>query len=72
MKRIAALDSDAKQVLYTKLHEIAQRNKQRFFNGLFDQVIEEYQTNLNQAMTIMNQHCTRKHRTEFLRLLQQN
>jgi hypothetical protein len=72
MKRIAALDTDAKQVLYTKLHEIAQRNKQRFFNGLFDQVIEEYQTNLDQAMGVMQQHCTGKHRTAIRQLLQQN
>jgi hypothetical protein len=72
MKRIAALAPDAKQVLYTKLHEIAQRNKQRFFNGLFDQVIEEYKTNLNQAMVIMQQHCTGRHRTAIRQLLQQN
>ena len=72
MKRIAALDADAKQVLYTKLHEIAQRNKQRFFNGLLDQVIKEYKTNLNHAMTIMNQNCTGKHRTAIRQLLQQN
>jgi hypothetical protein len=72
MKRISALDVDAKQVLYTKLHEIAQRNKQRFFNGLFDQVIEEYKTNLNQAMEIMQQHCTGRHRTAIRQLLQQN
>jgi hypothetical protein len=72
MKRISALDVDAKQVLYTKLHEIAQRNKQRFFNGLFDQVIEEYKTNLNQAMEIMQQHCTGAHRARIQQLLQQN
>jgi hypothetical protein len=72
MKRISALDADAKQALYTKLHEIAQRNKQRFFNGLCDQVIKEYKTNLNQAMGIMQQHCTDRHRTEIRRLLQQN
>jgi hypothetical protein len=72
MKRIAGLDADAKQVLYTKLHEIAQRNKQRFFNGLFDQVIEEYRANLNQAMGIMQQHCTNQHRAVFQQLLQQN
>jgi uncharacterized protein (DUF927 family) len=72
MKRIALLAPDAKQVLYTKLHEIAQRNKQRFFNGLFDQVIKEYKTNLDQAITVMQQHCTGKHRTEIRRLLQQN
>ena len=72
MKRIAALDADAKQVLYTKLHEIAQRNKQRFFNGLFNQVIEEYRANLDHAMSIMQQHCTDRHRTAIRQLLQQN
>jgi hypothetical protein len=72
MKRIAALAPDAKQVLYTKLHEIAQRNKQRFFNGLFDQVMEEYRANLNQAMVIMHQHCTGRHRAAIRQLLQQN
>jgi hypothetical protein len=72
MKRIATLDASDKQVLYAKLQEIAQRNKQRFFNGLFDQVIEEYKTNLNQAMIIMQQHCTGKHRTAIRQLLEQN
>jgi hypothetical protein len=72
MKRIAVLDADAKQVLYTKLHEIAQRNKHRFFNGLFDQIIKEYNTNLEQAMIIMQKHCTDKHRAAIQQLLQQN
>jgi hypothetical protein len=72
MKRIASLDVDAKQRLYTKLHEIAQRNKQRFFNGLFDQVINEYKTNLDQAMDIMQQHRTGQHRAAIRQLLQQN
>ena len=70
MKRISALDINAKQVLYTKLHEIAQRNKQRFFNGLVDRVIDEYKTNLNQAMSVMQQHCTGKHRAVIKQLLQ--
>ena len=72
MKRIADLDAAAKQVLYTKLHEIAQRNKQRFFNELFDQVMEEYRTNLDQAMVIMQQHCTGQHQVVIGQLLQQN
>jgi hypothetical protein len=72
LKRGADLDAAAKQVLYTKLHEIAQRNTQRFFNGLFDQVIEEYKTNLDRAMTIMNQNCTGAHRARIQQLLQQN
>ena len=72
MKRIAGLDADAKQVLYTKLHAIAQRNKQRFFNGLVDQVMEEYNANLNQAMAVMQQHCTGRHRVAIRQLLQYN
>jgi hypothetical protein len=72
MKRISALDADAKQMLYTKLHEIAQRNKQLFFNGLVEQVINEYKTNLDQAITVMHEHCTGKHRTAIRQLLQQN
>jgi hypothetical protein len=72
MKRIAMLDINTKQVLYAKLHKIAQRNKQRFFNGLFDQVIEEYKTNLDQAITVMQQHCTGQHLTAIRQLLQQN
>ena len=70
MKKIAALDSNAKQLLYTKLHAISQRNRQRFFNGLFDQAIQEYKTNLDYAMTVMNQHCTSKHRAVIKQLLQ--
>ena len=69
MKRIAALDSDAKLSLYVKLHEISQRNRRQFFNGLFDQVIQEYKTNLNNAMAIMNQHCTGQHRAQIKELL---
>jgi Ni/Co efflux regulator RcnB len=69
LKKIATLDADAKQVLYTKLHEIAQRNKQRFFNGLFDQVIEEYNTNLDHAMNTMQQHCTGRHHSAIQQLI---
>ncbi len=72
MKKIAALNSNAKQLLYTKLHAISQRNRQRFFNGLFDQVIEEYKTNLDCAMTIMNQHRTGIHLARIQELLRQN
>ena len=72
MKRISALDADAKQVLYTKLHEIAQRNKQRFFNSMVDQVLDEYKINLDYAMQIMQQNCTGHHRTMIRQLLQQN
>ena len=70
MKRIALLDTGAKQVLYTKLHEIAQRNKYHFFNKLTDQVVTEYKTNLDHAITIMDQHCTGKHRLAITQLLE--
>jgi hypothetical protein len=72
MKRIAELDSSAKQILYTKLHKISQRNRHRFFNGLFDQVIQEYKTNLDHAITEINQHCTGQHRAALQKVLQQN
>ena len=72
MKRIAALDSNTKHELYTKLHEISQRNQHRFFNGLFDQVIQEYKTNLNHAMGVMNQHCTGQRFAALQKVLQQN
>jgi hypothetical protein len=61
MQRIAALSHDDKQALYTKLHKIAQRNKHRFFNELFDQVMNEYRANLDHAMILMNQHQTGLH-----------
>jgi hypothetical protein len=72
MKRIAALDSNTKHTLYTKLHEISKRNQHRFFNGLFDQVIQEYTTNLDHAMTVMNQHRTGQHVAALQKVLQQN
>ena len=72
MKRIAELDSNTKHTLYTKLHEISKRNQQRFFNGLFDQVIQEYTTNLDHAMSVINQHCTGQHVSALQKVLQQN
>jgi Ni/Co efflux regulator RcnB len=72
MKRISALDSNTKHTLYTKLHEISKRNQQRFFNGLFDQVIQEYTTNLDHAMSVINQHCTGQHIAALQKVLQQN
>jgi len=66
------LDSNTKHTLYTKLHEISKRNQHRFFNGLFDQVIQEYTTNLDHAMTVMNQHRTGQHVAALQKVLQQN
>ena len=72
MHRISKLDAESKTQLFIALHKIAERNKQRFFNGLFDQVIQEYKTNVDQAITIMQQHCTGQHRAVIRRLLEQN
>ena len=70
MCRISSLAPESKTQLFIALHKIAERNKQRFFNGLFDQVIQEYKTNLDHAMTTMHQHCTGQHRTAIRQLLQ--
>ena len=70
MQRIANLSSSARKDLYTKLQHIAQRNRDHFFGRLCDQVINEYKTNLDHAITIMNQHCTQAHRTVIQKLLQ--
>ena len=70
MCRISSLAPESKTQLFIALHKIAERNKQRFFNGLFEQVIQEYKTNLDHAMTTMHQHCTGQHRTAIRQLLQ--
>jgi len=71
MARIAALDSKAKTQLFASMNTIALRNQQRFFNGLHDQVINEYKANLNSAMITMQQHCTRKHLARIKELIDQ-
>ena len=70
MKRIADLTPSTKKDLYAKLQQIAQRNRSRFFGGLCDQVINEYKTNLDHAVSTMNQHCTEAHRAQIRTLLQ--
>jgi len=72
MQRISQLSSIEKCKLYTDLDVICLRNKQHFFNGFVEQVIEEYQTNLDTAMQVMQQHCTGKHLTEIKKLLEKN
>jgi hypothetical protein len=61
MRRIAALDPESKTQLFTAMNAIALRNQQRFFNGLHDQVINEYKNNMDHAMRTMQQHCTGRH-----------
>ena len=69
MHRISALDPESKTQLFIAMNTIAQHNRQRFFNGLFGQVITEYQNNLDQAMTVMQQHCTGLHCARIKELL---
>jgi hypothetical protein len=72
MQRISQLSTTEKYKLYTDLDVICQRNKQHFFNGFVDQVIEEYKNNLDTAMKIMQRNCTGKHLTEIKKLLKNN
>jgi hypothetical protein len=72
MQRISQLSTTEKCKLYTDLDVICQRNKQHFFNGFINQVVNEYKTNLDQAMQIMHQNCTGKHFAEIKRLLKNN
>ena len=72
MQRISQLNSTKKYKLYTDLDVVCQRNKQHFFNGFVGQVVDEYKTNLDQAILIMQQNCTNKHLIEVRRLLEKN
>jgi hypothetical protein len=65
MSRISSLPAVAKTELFLKLHNIADRNQQHFFNNLFEQVQTEYVNNMQNAMVVMNQHCTDQHRREL-------
>ena len=65
MSRISSLPAAAKAELFLKLHNIADQNQQHFFNNLFEQVQTEYLNNMQNAMMIMNQHCTDQHRREL-------
>jgi ATP-dependent phosphoenolpyruvate carboxykinase len=65
MSRISSLPAAAKTELFLKLHNIADRNQQHFFNNLFEQVQTEYVNNMQNAMVVMNQHCTDQHRREL-------
>ena len=71
MTRISLMSPESKNQLYIKLNDIAKRNKQQFFNGLHDQVINEYKNNMDQAMITMQQHCTRKHLARIKELIDQ-
>jgi hypothetical protein len=62
MTRISALNPFDKIVLWNQLHQIAERNKQRFFSAAWQaSIVQEYVDNMNQAIITVNQHCTGKH-----------
>lgn len=62
MTRISALSCDTKRVLFQRLHEVAARNKCRFFSHEWQYFIEEeFYNNVNNAMIEMNSHCTGKY-----------
>lgn len=69
MARIAALPQESKTQLFAAMNTIALRNQQRFFNGLHDQVINEYKNNMDHAMRTMQQHCTGRHRAQIKELM---
>ena len=55
-------NSKDKVVLWNQLHQIAERNKQRFFSAEWQaSIVQEYVDNMNQAMVTMNQNCTGKY-----------
>ena len=62
MTRISQLPPTAKHELYAKLYKIADQNRHHFFNEFFDQVCAEYVSNVDQAMTVMQQRFTGYHR----------
>ena len=51
MKSLTKLSADEKQTIQTKIQTVCEHNRRHFFSQeFFDQVIEEYQTNLDKAM----------------------
>jgi hypothetical protein len=60
MSRVANLPQQEKIQLFVKLNQIAEHNKHHFFNGFFDRVKQEYISNIDHAITTMNQHKTGK------------
>jgi hypothetical protein len=70
MSRVANLPQQEKIQLFVKLNQIAEHNKHHFFNGFFDRVKQEYISNIDHAITTMNQHKTGKHDRNIRALMQ--
>ena len=61
MTRISSLNALDKIMLWNQLHNIAARNKQKFFSAEWQaSIIQEYANNMDHALITMNQNCTGK------------
>ena len=70
MSRVANLPQQEKIQLFVKLNQVAEHNKHHFFNNFFDRVKQEYISNIDHAITIMNQYKTGKHDRNISALMQ--
>jgi hypothetical protein len=62
MKSISSMPKNDKIELFQQLTNVAKQNQERFFSDDFqNHVIQEFKTNLNSAMIIMNQYRTGKY-----------
>ena len=66
MSRISKLPQKQKLQLWQSLYEIAKRNKQLFFSDTWQQqIFDEFVSNFNQGVSIMEQNKTGKHWLKF-------
>ena len=71
MQRISAMPSNEKKQLYYNLNNIAKQNQQRFFSKQFhQQVVKEYQINLDHALSETKKHVGQNYRN-FRKMVQQ-
>jgi len=58
MKSIATMPDEQKEIMYKKMHEVCEHNRKRFFSDEFhQQVILEFQQNLNQGIAEIKNHA---------------
>jgi hypothetical protein len=69
MNKIARLPAGQKRDLYASLKPIADYNRQRFFSAdFFQQVVDEFKTNFDQAVSVMQANMTGSLFRFYLRL----
>jgi hypothetical protein len=62
MNRISSLPIDEKKILWAKLHEIAQQNRQLFFSTSWEcTIVDEFIDNINHGLKVMANHRTGKY-----------